>query len=164
MTKNAKSAATRHRVGSLLRMAATLLALGAFAAPASAKPFQQYLNGACAGKLCRINFAKVPAGQRLTVSNISCYWRLANAQNGFAPQIRAAQMLVIGATANDVLNAVTLVPEQFARAGVESVYSADHSVFAFANADQRLQAYVELSIGKFSQVACHISGDMAKAT
>jgi hypothetical protein len=60
--------------------ASALLTLGTFSAPASAKPFQQYLNGACGATLCTINFAKVPAGQRLSITSVSCYARL-----GFAP-------------------------------------------------------------------------------
>jgi hypothetical protein len=146
--------------------AASLLIAAAFGTPAHAKPFQQYLNGVCGGTatLCKINFVKVPAGQRMTINNMSCYMRLTNGANGFAPAIRAAQILVLGVNPANVRNAVTLVPQPVGKAGAETVFSANHTVSAFANANERMQAYVELSIGSFSQVACHISGDVSKAT
>jgi hypothetical protein len=145
--------------------AGALLTLGALAGPASAKPFQQYLNGNCTGSLCKINFAAVPAGQRLIVSNISCYMRLKQVPpSGFNPEIRASQMLVVGANLTTVVNAITLVPESIGRTDDELVYSANHAVSAFANQNQRFQAYLELNRGSFSQFACHISGDLGKAT
>jgi hypothetical protein len=169
MIKNAKSAATRHthmsrpRGRALLRSAAALLALATLAAPASARPFQQYLNGACSGTICKINFVKVPVGQRLLVNDVSCYVRLAPAGGGFS--LRAVQLLVLGANPANVLSAVTLVPSLGAGSSItEANFASNNTISAFANAQQRFQAYVEITLGTFSQVACHISGDMVKAT
>ena len=153
---------TRHGgVTLLLRSAVAVLALGAIIAPASAKPFQQYLNGVCGATLCTIDFAKVPAGKRLDVTNVSCYVRLRNVTG--RPAIRAAQLLVIGANPNNTLNAVTLVPHEVSNLVSEIVFSADHPIAAFARSKQRFRAYVEINFGAFSQVACQISGDMVRA-
>ena len=152
------------RRGAALRSAAALLALVALAAPASARPFQQYLNGVCgaSAKICRINFIKIPAGSRLDVKNVSCYIRLA-LESGRGTQIRASQLLVLGATPSTVVSAVTLVPARVGQTATDVAYSANHLISAFAGAQQRFQAYVEISGGTFSQVACHISGDMMTA-
>lgn len=155
----------RRRHGTaLLRSAAALLALATLAAPASAKPFQQYLNGVCgaSAKICKIDFFTVPAGSRLDVKNVSCYIRLA-LESGRGTQIRASQLLVLGANPVNVVNAVTLVPVLVGQPATDDVYSASHPISAFAGAQQRFQAYVELDAGTFSQVACHISGDLVKA-
>jgi hypothetical protein len=160
---NAKTRLALRRGGrTLLRSAVIALALGALATPASARPFQQYLNGNCAGTLCTINFAKVPAASRLDVDNVSCYMRLKLGTGGTSVQIRAAQVLVVGANPNNVLNAVTLVPELTGRTLTEDVFAANHAISAFAGAGGRLQAYLELERGSFSQFACHISGELVK--
>lgn len=154
----------RRRHGTaLLRSAAALLALITLAAPASARPFQQYVNGACSGPVCKINFAKIPAGQRLDVKNASCYARLGRLPGGGDPQIKAMQLLVIGANSVSVASAVTMVPALVGKPGLEIVYSAQHSLSSFAGAQQRFQAYAEISGSIFSQFACHISGDLVKA-
>lgn len=72
------------------------------------------------------------------------------------------QLLVLGATAN-VASAVTMVPAIVGRPDLAVVYAAEHSLSSYASAQQRFQAYVEISGSTFSQFACHISGDMAKA-
>lgn len=146
------------RRGAALRSAAALLALFTLAAPASARPFQQYLNGVCGAKICKINFIKVPVGSRLDVKNVSCFISV-----GGPAQLRAAQLLVLGATPGNLVSAVTLVPLSLGRALTDFIYSANHSISAFASAQQRFQAYVEITAGTFSQVACHISGDMITA-
>jgi hypothetical protein len=153
----------RHRYGStLIRSAAALLALATLAAPASARPFQHYLNGACAGLVCKINFGVVPAGQRLDVKNASCYVRLDRLPGGGDPQVRAMQLLILGRNPATVASAVTMVPALVGKPGIELVFAAEQSLSSFALAQQRFQAYVEISGSKFSQFACHISGDLAK--
>jgi hypothetical protein len=151
------------RGGLLLRAAAALLALGTLAAPGSARPFQQYLNGTCGGSapICTINFVKVPAGQRLDVSNVSCYIRLKDGSGG--AHVRAAQFLVLGANPNTIVSALTIVPAYVESQFGESIFASNHLVRAFATAQQRFQAYVEIDHGGFSQLACHISGDLTKA-
>jgi hypothetical protein len=42
----------------------------------------------------------------------------------------------------------------------EAVFSANHSIFAFANAGQRFRVYAGLQKGTISQLACSISGQM----
>ena len=161
IAKSSAAAVSTRRV--LLRSAAAVLALGALAAPASARPFQQYLNGACTGLICKISFAKVPVGQRLDVKNASCYVRLGRLPGGGDSQIKAMQLLILGANPANVVSAVTMVPALVGKPGVETVYSAEHSLSSFANAQQRFQAYAEISGSTFEQFACHISGDMVKA-
>lgn len=161
VAKSRRASGRRRRGGAVLPCAAALLALGTLVAPSSARPFEQYLNGACGAKICTINFAKVPAGQRLEVTNVSCYIRL-KAVPG-RPSIRAVQLLVLGANSNNAVSATTVVPFFTSDDGFEVVHSANQIVTAFANAQQRFQAYVEISSGVFSQVACHIGGDLVPA-
>jgi hypothetical protein len=157
--------ATPTRRGKAIRSALAVLALATLAAtPASARPFQQYLNGACTGKkICKINFAQVPTGQRLLVNNASCYVRMGRDPGSNNTALRATQILVVGPNTNNVLSAVTLLPIPFSQTEKEVVFAANSAISAFANAQQRMQAYVEIDEGSFSQVACHISGDLAKA-
>jgi hypothetical protein len=153
MTKIAKSIAV-----------AALVAVAALAAPASAKPFQQYLNGACGPTICKIDFKKVPVGQRLEVSNASCYLRLKSTPTTSVEPF-ALQLLVVAKNPGNVLSAVTMAPIFIgSNAPDESIYSNDDAMFVFAGAEQHIQAFVQISGGSFSQVACHISGNLVKAT
>jgi hypothetical protein len=154
----------RGRCRLLLRAAAALLAIGTLTAPASASPFQQYLNGACKGTLCKINFLKIPAGRQLSVNNASCYIRLGLGAGGRSPEMKATQFLVLGADPKTVVSAVTIAPTLVGVGNDEIVVSANHATTMFARPQQRIQAYVELFSGTFSQVACHVSGDLAKAS
>ncbi|MCI0465488.1 MAG: hypothetical protein L0Y57_00530, partial [Beijerinckiaceae bacterium] len=78
--------------------------------------------------------------------------------NNFA--FYALQLLVAEGSATR--SAITLVPEfvDEASSPLQVVYSANHSIFAFAKAGQRFRAYAELKPGAFSQFACHISGQL----
>ena len=107
----------------------------------------------------------MPAGQRLTLNNVSCYLRLSPGPIAFLSEIRAAQLIVIGGSPSRAVSAVTLVPQLVDRSSQEErVFSANHAISASASAEQRFQAYVELFAGGFSQVACHVSGELAKAS
>lgn len=141
---------------------AGLLAFAAFA-PASAAPFQQYLNGTCTGLTCKIDFRTVPAGKRLVVDNVSCYVRLKDDNGSFAPNIKFQQVLVVGANPNKILNALTMAPIYVSRIDDETVYSANHAVTAFANANQHFQAVMEIDRGEYAQFACHVSGETTNA-
>lgn len=124
---------------------------------AEAANFQQYLNGSCSGLICRINFTLVPVGERLEISNTSCYVRTANAD------FRALQLLV-NAGSGVTASAVTLAPAEVGSFNVLTtqyhVYQSNDQIFAFAKAGQRFQAYAELATGSIEQFACHISGHM----
>lgn len=123
---------------------------------AQAARFQQYLNGACAGLVCKINFLVVPAGKVLDVTNFSCYLRVSDSS-----EIYALQLLVIG-PGGGILNAVTadLNFVDLISSGTQYVYQSNDTIFAFATAGQRFQAYAQLKAGTFSQFACHISGQL----
>lgn len=72
--------------------------------PAEAAPFQQYKNGVCtSSSICTIDFAVVPAGRRLEITNASCYLR-----TSLTNELSAMQFLVIEGTATR--SALTLVP------------------------------------------------------
>ncbi|MPZ58095.1 MAG: hypothetical protein GEU91_16690 [Rhizobiales bacterium] len=123
------------------------------ASAAQAAPFQDYRNGACGSGICNINFAPVPSGRRLDISNVSCYLRVSQDADVYALQLLVAQ----GA---NISSAVTVVP-QFVDsvAGIgDRVYSADHHIFAFANAGQRFRIYAELKGGVYRQLACTSAG------
>ena len=129
---------------------------------AQAGRFQQYLNGACGGiNVCTINFAAVPAGKTLDVSNFSCYLRVSGAADVYALQllqIRAGGSIGNAVTA-DLHQVDTIVGPPAQR-----VYQSNDTVFAFATAGQRFRAYAELRAGTFSQFACHISGQLQLAS
>jgi hypothetical protein len=165
MLKIAHRTPNAGRRGALPHAAAALLAFAAFSAPASATPLQQYLKGECTGFTCAATFAAVPAGQRLEIDSVSCYVRIKGTA-AVEGQIRALQLLVLGSNLS-AFHAVTLVPKFVGGLTVagarEGVYSANHSIFAFASGAQRFQAYVDLGLGVLSQFACHISGDLVKA-
>ena len=97
------------------------------------------------------------------MNDVSCYVRLAT-ESGGSNSLRAVQLLVLGANPANVLSAVTLVPNRIGDNATEANFASNDTISAFANAQQRFQAYVEITVGTFSQVACHISGDMVKAT
>jgi hypothetical protein len=126
---------------------------------AQATPYQRYQNGACVGLTCAIDFPKAPAGKRLVIQNASCYLRVSNSAD-----IYALQLLILN-NADTLISAQTFTPQfvDSITTPSERVYSGTHSIFAFANAGQRFQVYAELKAGSFSQLACHISGDMQNA-
>jgi hypothetical protein len=166
MITNAKPAATRHipTGRALLRSVAALLALGALAAPASARPFQQLVNGNCVGEICKYDFAKVPLGQRLDVHNVSCYLRMAVPPSESVP-LAAAELAVLGATTPPkLINSVSLVPHYVGQHDDQIVLSSNDSVAAFANAQQRFEAVISLYAGTIFETHCQISGDMVKPT
>jgi hypothetical protein len=124
-----------------------------YSSTADAAPFQQYKNGVCGASLiCTIDFPVVQAGQRLEITNASCYLRVSGTHELYAMQLFVAE-------GTNTRSALTLQPKNVdVVSPFEAVYSASHPIFAFANAGQRLRAFVELKKGTFSQLACHISG------
>jgi len=131
-----------------------------FSSVAEAAPFQQYRNGVCASNsICTIDFGLVPAGGRLDITNVSCYLRTSG-----TVELSAVQILVVRGMVTQ--SALTIVPEFVDTLGVpfESVFSANHPIFAFATAGQRFRAFAELKKGTFSQFACHISGQLQSST
>ena len=163
MFGNTRTAAPRHRkIGrALLGSAAALLALAAFAVPASSAPFQQMGFGACAGKICKFNFTPVPAGQRLVVSNVSCYLRMAVPPGDFYP-LAAASLSVLDADPTKIVSIVTLVTNVTGQHDDQIVLSSNDMVAEFANARQRFQAVISFYEGQVFETRCQISGDMAK--
>jgi hypothetical protein len=128
------------------------------ASAVEAQPIQQYKNGACtSSKICTIDFLTTPTGKRIEVTNVSCYLRVTGSS-----ELHAMQFLV--AQGSSIVSAFTVEPRLIGGApGTSYVYAANHPVFAYATAGRRLQAYVELKQGAFSQFACHISGQMVPA-
>lgn len=168
MIKNAKSVAARHgKLGAaLLRSAAALLALAAFAAaPASARPFQQLVVGNCVVKTCKYDFVKVPIGQRLEIRNVSCYLRMGAAAETFFPPIVASELAVLGATTPPkTLNAVELITRITGAHEDQIVVTSNDSVAAFATAQQHFQVVTVVYDGALFETRCQISGDMVSAT
>ena len=147
---------SRSTVFALLGCAACI----SLSSAAQAARFQQYLNGACVGLVCTINFSVVPAGKTLDVSNFSCYLRVSGVDSGKS-DVFALQLLQIKA-GGGIGNAVT-ADLQFVDSITtpsERVYQSNNTIFAFATAGQRFRAYAELKAGTFSQFACHISGQL----
>lgn len=163
MTKSTRSAAPRRRkIGrALLGSAAALFALATFAAPASAEPFQQLLNGKCVGKVCKFNSTKVPAGKRLDIRDVSCYVRMGVTDGDFYPLV-AESLSVLGADPTKIINTITLVTNVTGVSDGQIVISSNNAVVAFATAQQMFQANFVIFEGQVFETRCHISGDMAK--
>ena len=141
---------------SLWKVMAAAGVVAACSGVAHAAPYQKYLNGSCGQLVCSINFPVVPVGNRLEISNVSCYLRT-QSDSG----LYAAQLLVVAGA--NFPSAVTLVPYLVDTVGATpsaQIWSANHSIFAFATAGQKFRAYVELLHGNIYQWACHISGQM----
>jgi hypothetical protein len=147
-------------------IAFTLLGLGlSLSSAAEAARFQKYLNAtSCPGSgLCNVDFANVPAGKTLDISNVSCYLRM---EDSGAAGLYAMQLLQIGA-GGGILNAVTLDP-QITDSGTptgqnfSSIWAANHTIYAFATAGQHFRATAQLMnvSGRITQFACHISGQL----
>jgi hypothetical protein len=124
---------------------------------AEAAPYQRYQNGTCAvgPTICNIDFPVVPANRRLIVTSVSCYLRTSSDRD-----LYAMQLLVV--VPGGLGSAVTIVPQTVdsISATGDLVWSANHTVVAFANAGSRMRAYTELKAGSIRQFACHISGDL----
>lgn len=137
-------------------VATLVLGLGLSATASQAAPYQKYLNGTRPNPICNIDFPVVPAGKTLTITNVSCYIRQTNAADFYA-----SQLLVIG-TGGGITHAVTLNNNrtEFISGSNEEVRQSNDQILAFARAGQRFRAYVERRNGAFSQVACHISGEL----
>lgn len=169
MAKTAKSTAVRRNpIGRrLIQSTVALLALTAFAAPASATRFQQLLSGKCVGTTCKTDFIKVPSGQRLEINNASCYLRMGVASGGeiiLYPPMVATQLLVLGATSPPkVVNAVTLVTSVTGVHEDQAVISSNDTVSAFATAQQHFQVVATIYEGTVFETSCSISGNLLKA-
>ena len=126
---------------------------------AQAALYQRYQNGACASNLnCFITFPLIPAGKTLQVTNVSCYLRVIE-----ITEIFAQQLLVIASNGTTIISAVTLEPriiDTFSGSPSKTVYSANHTILAFATAGQRFRASSQLRYGNNDQFSCHISGHM----
>jgi hypothetical protein len=121
---------------------------------AEAVPYQLYKNGNCSSLVCNIDFPVVPANRRLEISNVSCYVRTSSDLELYAMQLLVMQGGV-------TRSAVTLAPVFLSSIGTtETVFSANHTIFAVGRTGQRFRAYTELKAGSFKQYACHISGEM----
>jgi hypothetical protein len=120
--------------------------------PAAAAPFQQYQNAICGSGECVIGFEAPPIGKRLELHDSSCYLRMrgANELRGMWLYLSAGEFLV------------ALAPEATIREGEsdQTVYAANHSIFAYARAGVQFLALVQWTRGVAEQFACHISGEM----
>jgi hypothetical protein len=115
-------------------------------------PFQQYQNAICGSGECVIGFEAPPIGKRLELHDSSCYLRMrgANELRGMWLYLSAGEFLV------------ALAPEATIREGEsdQTVYAANHSIFAYARAGVQFLALVQWTRGVAEQFACHISGEM----
>ena len=133
-------------------------AQGSAAAVISSIPFQQYVfRDPCPlGTVCTLDFATVPAGSQLKITNVSCYVKF-DVSSMFA----TVDFLTLNIAGTDII--ITLVPTFISQANNHVVYSANHVVSASANAGQYFQTKFGLTNAVLVPIfACHISGDMQK--
>jgi hypothetical protein len=140
-----------------IRALAALACFGgtSLSSAAVATPFQQYEQSICGAGECVIGFDVPPIGKRLELYDVSCYLRMKGAN-----ELRG-MWLYLGA--EDFL--VALAPEATVGAGASehTVYTANHSIFAYARAGVEFKALVQWTKGAIEQFACHISGNMVDA-
>lgn len=134
--------------------------IGSALAATSQTPFQQYaFRDPCPANPCIVDFATVPAGSRLNITNTSCYIKTDSKTDA---EVDALQLLVSNKN-EKILTASTLVPFFVSNNGTSLVFSANHPVAVFANAGQHFQAFLSLiSPTPATLFACHISGQLQK--
>jgi len=148
-------------------IAATAIALGMNAIAGSAfaqtsTPYQQYVFTQSCSVPCVINFAKVPAGKRLDVTNVSCLLRW----NAVANPMYVDNMQLLVVNTNTLVSASNLAPipthtmnPQVANSHL--TFSANHAVSVFAAAQRNFRAVADTTGGAAANFfACHISGQM----
>lgn len=143
-------------------LASALLAL-TFASSASAAtsaPFQKYVSiQPCVFLDCKLDFPVVPAGKRLDITNVSCYYR---GQKTPSTDIYSAQ-IIVKTKAGGIASAVTLKPAFVSESSAQNYidFASNDAVFIFAAATQHMQAEVQMtSSGGLAQLACSIGGHL----
>lgn len=133
---------------------------GSALAVTSQTPFQQYaFRDPCPSNPCAVDFATVPAGSRLIITNTSCYIKTDSKTD---TEVDALQLLVSNKN-EKILTASTLAPFLVSSTSTSLVFSANHPVAVFANAGQHFQAFLSLtSSTPVPLFACHISGQLQK--
>jgi hypothetical protein len=148
----------RSRIGALLALVGSVAG-----APAEAADYQVYRQGVCNGTICKVNFDLVPAGKKLRVTHASCYARVTTQPAFNTGNLYAMQLLLLNSNGG-VAHAQTLSASRDGEfpgnPGYTSVYQGHDTARMVAAATQRVQGYVQISEGRFDQVACHISGDL----
>ncbi len=144
----------------------TIAGLGALLlAPAAAQAadYQVYRDAACtANAECGINYPRVGAGQKVTITNVSCYLRHAQGAS-----VAAAQ-LVVQNSDNSRAFAVTLDLQLQSQVNIgdsnQLVWVSNDAIRAVANPGQRFRAYAQIrsgdtgNLGTVIQLSCGISG------
>lgn len=151
------------------RPVALFVALGALLlAPAAvAEDYQVYKDANCGQNAeCGINFAKVPAGQTLTIENLSCYLRYANDSSVGAMQL----VLVNSDGSRDFAVTPNLhfqdSPKPGENASLQIVHVSNDTMRVVAKPDQFFRAYAQVyrssngSLGTVLQLSCGISGEL----
>jgi hypothetical protein len=148
---------------------ATFGGLGALMlAPAAvqAADYQVYRDAVCAPNAeCGINFAPVPAGKVMRISNFSCYLRF-----GINNDVGAAQLVLLNANGS---RAMAITPNLLYQDGfalgqnTEEVFVSNETVRVVGRPGQRFRAYAQVyssndgTLGTISQLSCHISGTLS---
>jgi hypothetical protein len=130
---------------------------------ADAAPFQRYESVDCgqATTYCTMTLAFVPAGKRMEIDNASCYLRMSGDHE-------IASMVLMLSKEKQFRHELFLAPERdVGRAPSQgektTIYSANHSIVAFADGGEQLEAAVQYGAGVAGQFACHISGRLIDA-
>jgi hypothetical protein len=150
---------------SAVAMFAGLGALMLAPAAAQAADYQIYRDAVCAPNAeCGINFAPVPAGKILRISNFSCYLRF-----GIDNDVGAAQLVLLNSNGS---RAMAITPHLLYQDGFalgpnpEEVFVANETVRVVGRPGQRFRAYAQVydsetgTLGTINQLSCHISGTL----
>lgn len=149
----------RIRTPSTLRAALFLIGLSVTLNTAQSAetrtPYQKYVNIDCPVSVdCILNIASVSEG-RLEITNVSCIIQTGDTTAG--AKLHTAQIQVMNGST--FVSGLSLAPVEV-RKDTIGMWAANHAVFIFAKAGQRVRANVHGIAITF--VACHISGTLVK--
>lgn len=131
-----------------------------------AADYQVYKDANCAPNAqCGINFAKVQAGKKLSIDNVSCYLRF-----GISDEVFAAQVVVVNQNGGSRAFAMTpsLRSQDTPMVDAETetqVFVSNDTIRAVAKPNQFFRIYAQVhtptgAIGTISQWSCGISGTL----
>lgn len=132
---------------------------------AHAGDYQVYKNASCSpNSECGIDFANVPSGKKLRITNYSCF--LAFPYN---LKLGTSQLVVVnnsnGSPAFVATADMHLQDQPVTEVGEVKIFVSNDTVRAVAKPGQHLRAYAKVynnsgSVGTVTQLSCGISGTM----
>lgn len=136
-----------------------------FASPnvARSAQFQDVLDGVCEGTslTCRINFAVVADGKRLTVTDVSCKVKFDGVSDG-GVAVSAFELRVIKTDGTVGMTVYLDEPSLLNGSNTTTFnYQGNDQVLIFANQGQKIQSVISATKGDVLDLDCSIGGDLS---